>query len=67
MITEENFGAVISNLTTTVVATNETVDQNRDSIRVVRTALSQTATILQSISEPAEVEQVSCACAEYAI
>ena len=51
---------MISNLTAIVVATNETVDQNSDSIRVVQTVLTQTATFLQNRSVPVEVlQQVS--------
>ena len=61
-ITEGNVGTVISNLTMIVVAANESVDQNSDSIRVVRLIFFQTAALLQSsiASVPLEeAEQVS--------
>ena len=61
---EENLGTVIRNLTAIIVVTNETVDQNSDSIRLVRAVLTEAAAILQrTIDTPslpaAVVEQVS--------
>ena len=55
---------MIRNLTAIIVATNETVDQNEDSIRVVQMVLTEAADFLQSTmgiqSVPAAVvEQVS--------
>ena len=60
-ITEGNIGTVINNLTMIVVAANESVDQNSDSIRVVRLIFFKAAALLQSsTSVPLEeAEQVS--------
>ena len=59
-ITEDNIGTVINNLTVVVMTTNETADQNEDNLQVVRTALTQTATLLQNVSSVplAVVEEV---------
>ena len=59
-ITQDNLNTVVNNLTAVVMATNETADQNRDNIQVIRTTLAQTATLLQNASVPLRVvEQVS--------
>ena len=50
---------MINNLTAIIITTNETVDQNTDNLQVVRTVLTQTATLLHNVSVPlAVVEQV---------
>ena len=48
---------MINNFTAIIVATNETVDQNSNSIRVVRIVLTQIAIILQNGSVAVEVVQ----------
>ena len=62
-ITEGNIGTVFNNLTVIVVAANESVDQNSDSIWAVRIILVLTASLLQfsPASVPLEeAQQVSC-------
>ena len=45
-ITESSVGMAIENLTTIVMATGETSDQNSDNLAVVDTIFSETATLL---------------------
>ena len=56
-ITKDNVGSVISNLTMIVVAANESVDQNSDSIRVVRLIFVQAAALLQSSTASVPLEE----------
>ena len=50
---------MVNNLTAVIMTTNEAADQNTDNLEVVRTVLTQTATLLHNVSVPlAVVEQV---------
>ena len=57
-VTQENVGTIVNNLTSIVASTNETVDQNTDSIRIVQMVIVQTASLLQSLAIPQEIVEV---------
>ena len=57
-VTQENVGTIVNNLTSIVASTNETVDQNTDSIRIVQMVIVQTASLLQSPAIPQEIVEV---------
>lgn len=60
-ITQENVETVLDNLTSIVISTNETVDQNTETIRIVQMVIVQTASLIQSPAIPQQVvEDVSC-------
>ena len=60
-ISQENVLTVLDNLTSVVITTNETVDQNTDTIRVVQIVIVQAASIVQSPAITQQVvEDVSC-------
>ena len=60
-VTQENVVTVLNNLTIIVITTNETVDQNTDTIRIVQIVIVQAASIVQSPATTQQVvEDVSC-------